>query len=336
MKKLLLGILILALCISFVGCGKEEEAPTVSEEVTPTVIEEVVPTFSEGDVITLANLDEFLDYKDVQFVDLRNFEDKFKQGYISGFENISFFQYLDNVAFTRNGDMGFSNDELTNEGILKNFFNKDKAIVLMCGSGVRAKYVKDALDSIGYTNVFNAGGFGDYAGENKILGDGSYTLPTKLPENVLPFTHVTPKGEKEFLAYILEEAETMDEVRYQYAYIACICRGEVQKYYSVAYITLDKATGKVKSVSFNLDNEGQYQAGLFGDSIETDKGVKNWELFRQFLDDEIIDKLPDDIRAMKPFHGDEVDTYTGATVTPNNFVRALHSLLDYHEAKYMK
>ena len=46
----------------------------------------------------------------------------------------------------------------------------------MCGSGTRAGYVKDALESIGYTNVYNVGGIRDYKGDHKIFGDESFSL----------------------------------------------------------------------------------------------------------------------------------------------------------------
>ena len=34
----------------------------------------------------------------------------------------------------------------------------------------------DALEAIGYTNVINAGGIRDYAGERRVFGDEGFTL----------------------------------------------------------------------------------------------------------------------------------------------------------------
>ena len=41
----------------------------------------------------------------------------------------------------------------------------------MCGSGARAKYVKAALEHLGYTDVQNIGGFKDYRnqGSDKLI-----------------------------------------------------------------------------------------------------------------------------------------------------------------------
>ena len=46
----------------------------------------------------------------------------------------------------------------------------------MCGSGTRAGYVKAALEEVGYTAVYNAGGIRDYAGKNMVLGDEDFVL----------------------------------------------------------------------------------------------------------------------------------------------------------------
>ena len=56
------------------------------------------------------------------------------------------------------------------------YFDQGKAIVLFCASGTRAAYVKTILDKKGY-RTFNAGGFKDYKGAYKVLGDGVYALP---------------------------------------------------------------------------------------------------------------------------------------------------------------
>ena len=41
----------------------------------------------------------------------------------------------------------------------------------------------------------------------------------------------------------------------------------------------------------------------------------------------------EEIQSYEPMHG-EVDTYTGATVTPNNSMQMLKGLMDYHAANY--
>jgi len=75
----------------------------------------------------------------------------------------------------RNNGWEFSQADLVDQAQLENIFGaKDRVIVLMCGSGTRAAYVKEALEAAGYTKVINAGGIRDYQGANKVLGDGAY------------------------------------------------------------------------------------------------------------------------------------------------------------------
>ena len=131
-------------------------------------------------VVTMANIDEVLDADGVQFIDLRNWNDKMASGYISGFEMIPFFQYLEvQEALVRTNGWTWETANLLDADILENFFDKDaKAIYLMCGSGTRAGFVMSALEQLGYTNVVNVGGIKDYTGDNMVDGDSTYVLPT--------------------------------------------------------------------------------------------------------------------------------------------------------------
>lgn len=127
-----------------------------------------------NETITMETIDRHLN-ADARFIDLRDFEDMFAAGYIAGFEVVPFFQYLEGRALVRNDGWEFSEADVVDPVVLENIFGpKDRAIVLMCGSGARAGYVQAALESIGYQVVFNAGGIRDYAGDNKILGDGEF------------------------------------------------------------------------------------------------------------------------------------------------------------------
>ncbi|XMB67690.1 hypothetical protein RI065_03960 [Mycoplasmatota bacterium zrk1] len=160
MKKLAL-LLTVALVFSLAACTKEVEIP---EEVT------------------MENIDQFLERDNVQLVDLRNYSDKMSAGYIDGFEIISFFEYLDGNAVARNDGWNWQADNLLDQDLLENFFDKEaEAIFMMCAGGTRAGFIKAALEEIGYTNAFNIGGFGDYKGENKVMGDSVYG---KLPAEV--------------------------------------------------------------------------------------------------------------------------------------------------------
>ena len=155
MKKILTIALLAILTIGFVGCS-QSTALTGDED------------------ITMANVDDYL-AADARFVDVRDFNDFITGGYIAGFEAVPFFQYLEGRAFVRNNGWEFSTSDVTDPAILENVFGpKDDVIVLMCGSGTRAGYLLEALESIGYENVINAGGIRDYSGENKVQGDSSF------------------------------------------------------------------------------------------------------------------------------------------------------------------
>lgn len=172
MKKFLSILMTLVIAFSFVGCTTPTEVDNSANQVI---------AITQETEVTMENIDEYLNADNARFIDLRNSDDLFKSGYIRGFENVPFFDYLENNALVRNDGWNFSQKDIVEASILENIFGaKDSPIVLICASGTRAGYVKAALDSIGYTNVINAGGFGDYAGNNKVLGDGEYVQPARI------------------------------------------------------------------------------------------------------------------------------------------------------------
>jgi rhodanese-related sulfurtransferase len=168
MKKFLVLLAAFALVISLAACGSDcPECEELAE----------LP-----EVVDMSNVDEFLGRPDVQYVDLRNFDDKMSSGYISGFEMIPFFDYLEATnTLVRTNGWTFEAAGVVNQSALEGLFNADKAIFLMCGSGTRAGFVKEALESLGYENVYNVGGIADYAGDNKVFGDGTYNVEVQLP-----------------------------------------------------------------------------------------------------------------------------------------------------------
>ena len=155
-----------------------------------------------------------------------------------------------------------------------------------------------------------------------------------LVKNAFTYTHVNGhKHEEETVAFVLFEYEQLKTVKYQVAYIACTCRGPEVNYYSVAYVELNKSDGSVRHISYDLDSEEHYTAGLYGDSETSWDGTEVKELFDGFIRDRIIGKSQAEIDAYEAMHGD-VDAFTGATVTPNNAMRMLQGLFKYHNAKY--
>jgi len=169
MKKFFAVFVLAFLAIGFVGCEK-----------TTTEVTTEAPGAPES--ITMANVDEYLYNADFQFVDLRNFDDQMADGWIRGFEMIPFFDYLEYMDILVRVD-GWSFDEtaIKDESALRALFDEDKYIVLMCAGGTRAGFVKDALDSLGYENVYNAGGLSAYEGENLVLGVGVYDITMPDP-----------------------------------------------------------------------------------------------------------------------------------------------------------
>jgi rhodanese-related sulfurtransferase len=184
MKKLVGLLLTIAAVFTLAACQPE----TVVEVVEKEVIKEVYIEAEEVEIpaeVTMANIDTLLERDNVQLVDLRNWNDKVTSGYIAGFEMISFFEVLEGYAIQRTDGWNWVEANMVDEDILANFFDKDAdAIFLMCGSGTRAGFVKSALEQIGYTNVYNAGGIKDYAGDFKVDGLGSDYVGKVLPGTV--------------------------------------------------------------------------------------------------------------------------------------------------------
>ena len=159
MKRLLYLVVPMAL-ISLLGCVEEP-------------VDEPLPITAET-VITMENLDEYMYRDDVQYVDLRNFDAKFAAGYIDGFEQIPFFDYLDYRVFERSDTFAFEPSQIIDQYELERLFKQDKAIFLYADGCMRSEYVQAALWHLGYERVFSLGGFYEYLGEYKVLGTGDY------------------------------------------------------------------------------------------------------------------------------------------------------------------
>ena len=114
MKKLLIFIAVLTLSFTLTACGDDNELP---------------------DEITMDMVDDYLGRDDVQYVDLRNLDERMKAGYIEGFEVIPYFDYLkyQGILVDANGGWVFDTGEIGTGGqaALEQMFNKDKTIFLM-------------------------------------------------------------------------------------------------------------------------------------------------------------------------------------------------------------
>lgn len=177
MKRFLSIFALAFLAIGLIGCNTE----TTTELTTEAPI-----TAPEAGSINMGNVDEYLFNENFQFVDLRNFDDQMADGWIRGFEMIPFFQYLEATEIlVRVNGWSFETAAIKNASALRSLFDEDKFIVLMCAAGTRAGFVKDALESLGYEHVYNAGGLGQYSGLNKVFGDGEFKLNIVTPNPAL-------------------------------------------------------------------------------------------------------------------------------------------------------
>ncbi len=130
-----------------------------------------------ADGVTMDNIDDFMDRPGAKYVDFRNIEQQYTDGYIDGFTVISFFEFLEDRAVERHDDWNFRAENVIDEFMLEDIFgDKDRELFLMCQSGARSGYIKEALESIGYTKVYNVGGIQDYTGDRMIYGDPSFEL----------------------------------------------------------------------------------------------------------------------------------------------------------------
>lgn len=147
------------------------------------------------DLITMESLDEYMFRDDVQYIDLRNFESRFLSGFIYSFEVIPFFDYLDYRAFNRNNTYEFDPSQIINEEEIFRLFDKNKAIFLYADGCIRSGYVRDVLAYLEYDKVFVLGGYFEYNGEYKVLGDGMYnfgdTFYNSYYDEISDLTYIT-------------------------------------------------------------------------------------------------------------------------------------------------
>lgn len=163
MKKVILMFMLLALTHFLIGCVR-------------TIDKDDLDPLNGDEIIDMNNLDNYMFRGDVQYVDLRNFEDRFATGYIDSFESIPFFDYLDNLVFYRNDTFEFSSEQLLYEDEIYRLFDMEKSIFLYADGCIRSGYLKDVLLHLGYTNIYVLGGYYEYTGQYRVLGDGAYSF----------------------------------------------------------------------------------------------------------------------------------------------------------------
>ncbi len=122
--------------------------------------------------VNMDNIDEHLGKADVQYVDLRSRDEILDVGMIDGFTMIQFYEDIVQTNMIRvPGNFQFGPDDIVDEASLRELFDEDKSIYLMCRTGVRSQYMYDVLVHLGYESVINIGGYDDYEGSNRDYGD---------------------------------------------------------------------------------------------------------------------------------------------------------------------
>ena len=130
----------------------------------------VVLTLSSctGESITLRTIDDHLSRDDLQLIDLREWHEIQSDGMIEGFDVIPFFTtFVHSEVLIYPTNARFHSSHILNAAAIHAMFDADKTIVLICRSGVRSRFMHDALNHLGY-DVTDLGGMQHYRGNHRV------------------------------------------------------------------------------------------------------------------------------------------------------------------------
>ena len=167
---------------------------------------------------------------------------------------------------------------------------------------------------------------------------------------VIPHAHIDgPKNETPFYAFVNWKYRARDYVKYQVSYLSCTCREASVNMWQTMYIELTLPESKnpddvkVKFISYEKDSTDHYTGGHWGDSDPMPLGQTYEQYKTEYIpffvqkDSKYISSLSiiDDINVTEYQEGEGRDDYTidalsGASVSANNIIRILHSIMDYH------
>lgn len=185
-----------------------------------------------------------------------------------------------------------------------------------------------------------------YLNESADLGEGSIGNVVA----VIPINHVDgPRNETNFYAFVNFKYKARNYIKYQITYLSCTCRSAAVNYWQTAYVELTLPESKkiedaeVRFLSFDLDSEGHYLGGFWGDSNPTPAGA-TYEQYKEEYIPFFIDKnysyistlsVMEDIAAEDYTAGEgrenlTLDTFSGSSVSTNNIIRMLNALMEYH------
>lgn len=167
---------------------------------------------------------------------------------------------------------------------------------------------------------------------------------------VIPHAHIDgPKNESPFYAFVTFRYRARDYIKYQVSYLSCTCREASVNMWQTMYVELTLPESKnpddvkIKYISFDKDSTGHYNGGHWGDSDPMPLG-QTYELYKtEYIsffpkkDSKYIHSLNtiDDIKVEEYQAGEgrgnyTIDALSGASVSANNIIRILHSIMDYH------
>lgn len=175
-------------------------------------------------------------------------------------------------------------------------------------------------------------------------------------QNAIQYGHINGHGVvTDKNAFVLLEFKLRDYIRYQVTYLSCTCRPADLNYWQVAFVEISLKTSSVPSeiitLSFNDDSGGHYTAGMWGDSItrtDIDYGRTREDFETEFIP-WIVGKSLADFDGISVFTNDDyfgiqnttviaetelIDGFAGSSVSTNNMIRVMKSLLEYHVEKY--
>lgn len=173
MKKILICLLLFVFCTTMCSCNNEEQNFV---SIPPKNDSDGTSIFASS--VNTNNLDQYMFRTDVQYVDLRNPDMILREGYIAGFQFISFYSII--ASFTSNDVLykmehvytdesnripagqvgGFVPLYKESEKIIKSLFSIDKYIFLVSQGGSESSYMINLLVQLGYDaeKLYNVGG----------------------------------------------------------------------------------------------------------------------------------------------------------------------------------
>ena len=186
---------------------------------------------------------------------------------------------------------------------------------------------------------------------------------------LIPFTHINGwSAEWDFFALVNFEYKTKTSpkfVKYQVTYLSCTCRDKSVNFWQTAYVELSiPASGnaddiKLQYLSYDVESGDHYTAGFWGDSgtlhpIDNSAYDVTYEDIKTAFIPYLVGKTKAELSPLSVtsdidaadfasdmagtmFHGEQVtlDHFYGASVSTNNMIRVVNSLMDYHAARYL-